>query len=310
MSKEVNVFDYSVISAYNELYNSKALQKKHLIADLIFIEKVKTPKKVVLLNSFFYVLKKDSERYLLHKTGVKDLPLEIKESEEVAYRGNGYTLIKKAVPYRVKRIHKYKFRHLVDKFAVFKHTDPLDFLLYKICCFAAYLSRCNFRCSSEPGFGKDSILNILDGLCGDVAIVQRPTIAKLEYLSLNKVLACNEMGNLKNEEMDEMNHYLLATGAHANKYTKRSRASRSYDTPEEYDISTLSLIIMYNDLKCYRNQEKYFDAVFDKQVRDRFMPFRFKGRIVEEFFEVSNSLKIAEQNEPLFLDFIHSIEYY
>ena len=146
--------------------------------------------------------------------------------------------------------------------------------------------RINVRASTSPGFGKDSILELLGELIGDIAIVQKPTIAKLEYLSMNKVLMVNELMNLTKQEYRDIEQYLLSVGAFKNNYTKRSRAGSQ--GKEDYDISKLSVLLTYNNLQDYLDGgipiEEYFDRTQTNQVKDRFIPFKFGGVIVTLHF--------------------------
>jgi len=312
--EQINLFDYSIVSAFNEQFYKNLLLKKHLVDEVIFITSVKTPDgkhyEEEELNAFFYVFKKDGHKYLVEKNCIDDVPIEVLDEEMVAYKGSGYKLVRNYSSHKIRPERIYSFRELIQKFAYFKHSCPKDFLLYKILCFASYFSRINFRCSSQPAFGKDSVLNLLNDISGNVSIVQKPTIAKLEYLSVNKVLVCNEMSNLTQKEQEEIEHYLLAVGAFANRYTKRSRGSKKHGSKEEYDISKLSLIILYNDIECYNSTDKYFDKIFPKQIIDRFPAFKFNGRIEENFGEIRNADDIAKSKKDDFLKIIRTIRYY
>jgi hypothetical protein len=118
------------------------------------------------------------------------------------------------------------------------------------------------------------------------------------------------MANLKKEERSEMEHYLLAVGDFSNSYTKRSRANKNYASQEEYDISKLSLAIMYNDVKCYPEGSTYFDDLFQKAVLGRFPAFKFNGTVTEDFEDIPDPAKVVTEHWDTFVDIIRTMQYY
>lgn len=309
------LFDFKVVAKFKDIYFKDLLQKQHLHEKELFIQSVKTPEdpegfEEAQINSFFYELKKEGKSYLLPSELIKELPLQVTESQRIGYKGNGYNLIKNYKPARFKPEKHHSFKEIVDGIAPFEHTDFLDFTLYKIGVMASLFDRLNFRCSSEPAFGKDSFMALLDDFTNNIGIIQNPTIAKLEFMSMNKILMCNEVVNLEKKEIRDIEQYLLSTGDFSNKYTKRSRGSSKHGSKEEYDISQLSLVVCYNNKDCYRKGTKYFDNMFQRAVLDRFPAFKFKGKLCEDFKEVNNATELAEKNIDFFVKLIRSINWW
>ena len=172
-----------------------------------------------------------------------DLPFKVITSEERDYKSDVYKIITKIQPISIPAEKRMNFRNLIDIMPAFNHTHPLHFLLYKIITLAAFVDRVNFRASTDAGFGKDSMVNIIAQLVDSTVNLYGATFAKLEYVLMNKLIVLNELGNLKKDGTMNMQEFLLATGAYFNTYTKRTRKTNS--TQEQYDISKLSLIILY-----------------------------------------------------------------
>jgi hypothetical protein len=119
----------------------------------------------------------------------------------------------------------------------------------------------------------------------------------------------NEMGNLKGEDKHNIQQFLLATGGFFNSYLKRTRAQDS--TSEVYDISKLSLGIIYNPpLDYVEKGQEYFDTMFTKAVANRFIPFYFDGELNEKFDSEFDVNKVVEENDILYKKVISTILWY
>ncbi|RLD79743.1 MAG: hypothetical protein DRJ15_08705 [Bacteroidetes bacterium] len=308
----MNKWDYKVVGKFNDIFYKDLLQKKHMGDGEKFIKTVNTPDNEESieeeLNTFFYPLVRGHQKFLLDSECINDLPVFVTKSDRVGYKGEGYNLIRGYETARFKPEKKFEFRQMIEDFASMNHEKNEDFLLWKIICFTSLIDRINVRISSAPGFGKDSIMDLINDLVGSIGIVQKPTIAKLEYLSLNKVLMVNELMNLSTQEYRDIEQYLLSVGAFKNSYTKRSRAGSQ--GKEDYDISKLSLVLSYNDVDCYPDPEAYFDKVQTKQIKERFLPFRFNGAITEVFPDIPDPEKEANNNKDYFVSVARTIKYF
>lgn len=281
--------------------------------DSIFTkENIISKKKCISLDGqkfYGYFMEKGHESFFLLDTHFNDLPCKIIEATEVDYRGDVFKLILRVSSITIPSEQKLTFRELVDVMPAFQHSNPKHFLLYKILAITSYVDRVNARISTDAGFGKDSVVNIISHLVDSTVNIYGATFAKLEYSLINKLIILNELGNLKAEEKISMQEFLLAVGAYFNTYTKRTRKTST--TQEEYDVSKLSLLIFYNLPEYYLGKaQEYFDQIFTKAVINRFIPFVFEGRLTTQFEKMIDTDKTMEENEDVYKDVIASLHYY
>ena len=315
-----NLWNYEVIQAFNELNYEGLLTKKDLSSNkevvikeaLRFVEndKGEITEELLQINNYFYILQKNTDRFLLSSQQINKLPIQVKEKEKIAYNKEGFWLIHKFSPVGFTSQKCMSFRELIDNFAFFEHSDSAQFKLWKILVLSAYISRINVRISTEPAFGKDSIVRLLDDLMEHVGVVQKPTLAKLEYLTNNKLILVNEFVNLNNTELRDIEQYLLTIGDFSNKYQKRSRANAGFGGTEEYDTSRLSVILTYNNKDCYPEDIKYFDDAHSKQIRERFLPFKFSGKLLHAFTREITPSIMAKNNKDFYIAIARTIKYY
>ena len=262
-----------------------------------------------------YFLEKNKVMYFLEDTPDEDttvleqLPIRVTQKFETDYNKAVFFMIEKYQSVKIPVELKLTFREMIDSIADYAHTNPLHWTLYKIIKMVGKLDRVNCRVVTELGFGKDSIINNISDLVGGVANIYGATYAKLEYSLKDDDLVFNEMGGLKGDDKANMQIFLLATGAYANKYLKRSRATD--DTQEEYDISKTSLTIIYNPPKYYITKgQEYFDQMFTPAVMSRFIPFFLTGKLDEEFDSEFDVQAVVDQSDSLYKDIISTILYY
>lgn len=324
VQEQSSLWNYEVVQAFNELNYQGLLTKKDLMGgkELVIKECVEfitenskdgTPivtEKIVELNNYYFILQKNTDRFLLRSDFVSKLPIQVKSFKKVAWNKEGFKLITNLSSVGFKPEKVFSFRDVVDNFAYFKHSNSNHFKLWKIISFSAYLSRINIRVASLPSFGKDSIMRLLDDLMENIGIVQKPTLAKLEHLTNNKVILVNEFVNLGKTESRDIEQYLLPIGDFSNKYQKRSRSSSTYGGSEEYDTSKLSIMLTFNNKNCYPEDTIYFDEAHSQQVKERFLPFKFDGILEQGFMRELNPKTIAESNRQFYIDMGRSISYY
>jgi len=308
----INKFNYSLISKFNEIVYSNLLFKKNLCGQEVF---VKDPKDMygdpIIVKDYFYPLAKDNKVYLLQSDLLNMLPVEVEVSEKIAIEKKGYHLIRNANPKGFGEEKTFEtFTEFINSFCDFEHENVYDFILWKIVCMMSYVTRVNVRISSNPAFGKDSVLKVINGFMGDISIVHNPTMAKIEWLLSSKVLVTNEVAGIKTADKENLQQYYLTCGDFSESYTKRTRATAK-DSEETYNISNLSNIIMFNDMDCYndKDKEKYFDNVFQKAVRERFLPLKFSGKITEKFSIIRNTKEEVETNMEYYKKTIKYIKY-
>lgn len=289
--------------SYNVLSNFRSEHYKNIIG----LEHVE--EEIVVDDVQLVHLQKNKKKFLLPLSKVDQLPLRVRSTEKINYKGKVWHRIKSADTVKKLAVKTMSFRTLVNTFCDYKHNSPTQFLLLKIIGLASEASRVNVRISSNPAFGKDSVIKVMGGLTDDAEIINNPTLAKLEYLLYNKVLALNEISALNKEERRDMAHFLQATGDLSNTYVKRSRAGQG--TSEEYDISKVSLLIFYNHLKHQVDSSEFFDNLFGDAVKNRFIPFYFEGNLdTRQFIQDDSPERVARENTEFFKDLIHNIQYY
>ena len=283
-----------------------------LYSDILSTENVKSKQKVIVHDGdkyYGYFMEKGKKQYFLPAAFMDKVPLKISQFKEIDYKGDVYDFIIKVDSIIIPSAPKLTFRDLVDIMPAFNHSNPIHFLLYKMVAIAGYCDRINARVSTDAGFGKDSVVNIIHELVDSTLNLYGATFAKLEYGLTNKLIILNEMGNLKKDEKIEMQEFLLATGAYFNTYNKRTRKTNS--TQETYNISDLSLLIFYNLPEYYTGKgQEYFDQMFTKAVVKRFIPLVFKGVITTKFEKLLDSKAIMDEHEPIYKDIIATLNYY
>ena len=300
-AKEFLMHNDSISAFNNELYS-----------DIFSQENIVSKKKVIVKDNvkyYGYYLEKGNEIFFMSDNLYSFLPFKVTDTEEIDYKGDVINFIHFVKSIKIPSEKQMSFRELVDVTPAFKHTNENHFLLYKICSIASWVDRTNFRVVTDAGFGKDSVVNILSYLVDSTANIYGATFPKLEYNLLNRLIVLNELGNLKKDDKQNMQEFLLATGAYFNTYTKRSR--RTADTLEQYDISDISLIVFYNLPGYYISKgQEYFDTMFTEAVNNRFIPFYFEGRLATKFGELIDPEKVLEYGRETYKKVIATLNYY
>lgn len=296
------------------IFHNDCIQKfnNELYDNIFTAENITSKHKAIKLKNdkfYGYFLEKEKVQYFMFSEQLEDLPFKVTEFEETDYKGEVFRVITGIKSINIPAEKKMSFRKLVDTMPAFTHTNPTHFTLYKIIAMAAYMDRINVRISTDAGFGKDSVVGIIQQLVDSTVNIYGATFAKLEYSLINKLMILNEMGNLKNEEKFSMQEFLLATGAYFNTYTKRTRKTST--TQEQYDISRLSLMIFYNLPSYYVGKaQEYFDQIFTRAVIHRFIPFVFEGRLTTKFEKIIDVDKITNENKDVYKDVIATLNHF
>lgn len=308
MTKEITkpeLFFYDVVSAFNEEFYKDLLTDAHVNGDRkpINIGTKDDPDIQV-----FYPLKKNKIIYALSADCIGDLPIMVHKTREITHYQNVYDIISSYSSAKFLEEKTFSFRELVDNLCAFEHENNTHFTLWKIIVLSSIIHRVAIRVSSPPAFGKDSVMKVLGDLTGEVVVIANPTVAKLEYRLMNKSIMLNEFANLKAEDRHGMEHFLQSVGDMSNIYEKHSRAGAG--TMETYDISKLSVLIAYNDMDCYPSQDRYFDKIFGKQTRERFVPLKFSGTMTQKFRLIPDAVKVAKDNGEFYKRFIRTMMWY
>jgi hypothetical protein len=265
----------------------------------------------IIVREYFYPFVKNNQRFLLKSDSLYLLPVKIEETQKVAIEKKGYYIITKFSPRGFGASKTFdSFKHFVDSFCDYTHTNDKDFIIWKIIAIMSYISRLNVRVATNPAFGKDSVFKVLNAFLGDIGIVHNPTIAKLEWLLPNRVIVTNEVGGIKSTDKYYLEQFYLTCGDFSNQYEKRSRAILK-GSHDKYDIHKLSNIVCYNRLEDYplSSQDKYYDMVFNKAVRERFLPLKLNGKITEKFSLIKNPEILVKENKKVYKEVIKYLKY-
>ena len=294
-------WDYSTLQSFREQYFSGIVPKAVL------------EEQVVIRDNYYWAFKLGKERYLIDIDAGDKFPIKIKNTSKFPYRGKVWNIVNEWASVKIRSEKTKDFREMVDDIANFKHNNDRHFLLMKLIAMTGLVSRVNARISSEAGFGKDCIYNVLGLLMGDVTVINPRTMPAVEYRLTNKIIVLNELSNLEQSQKDLMQELLLQIGDMKNKYQKSSRGITG-DSYDEYDISKLSLTILFNNFEYYKEVgqgDKFFDSVFQKAVRDRFIPFRLDGKLdMAQFSGSKDFTDLAKMNTVDFVRTIKSLIWY
>ena len=298
-------FVYSTLHEWSTKFYSELLTLSHQIGERKPINMGNKENPDIRV---FYIFKKDMKQYALPEEYLGELPILVTKTEKKINYRDVFDIITGFQSAKFRPVKAFEYRELINKLCDFEHAEPKDYALWRICATASLLGRVAFRVCSQPAFGKDSVMKVLGYLTGDVCVIANPTVAKLEYRLMNKVILLNEFANLKADDRYGMEHLLQSVGDMSNTYEKRSRASQG--TTEKFNIGDLSVVCAYNDLSCYQDNSKYFDSVFSDQTKDRFLPLKFRGQIKQQIPSIPDPKAEAAEHAEFLQAFMRTITYY
>jgi len=309
--KDKNIYlnHYDILAAFNEDYYKDLITKDHLGDETVI--------KYNDEQRFIYPVKYKGKLYAIPSSIIEQnkMPIKITKSVKTAYKSYVYHYVTKFSSVRIVENKALDFRELVNNIGDFNHTTKdTEFLIYKIAIISLYLRKGFCRTVSGAGFGKNSIPNIIKSLMTDVAIINPRSTAALEHKLIHKYIILDELTNLSKDQRDLMQEALLRIGDFTTSYEKGTRGSSKIGTKDEYNISKLSITILFNVLGYYvksNQQNKYFDYVFQPALLDRFLPLKFDGILdTTQFIHVSDPVKIAKELKEDIKNIIKSMKYY
>lgn len=210
------------------------------------------------------------------------LPIKPLKTTTVAHKGIAYEFIEQWASARFKSETNWTFKQFVDELSGLEHSNPKHYKLLWLIVLSQLYGRANIRVSTPPGFGKDSIIDIMRDLAGECASVQGPTLAKLQRLTAKKLVVINEVADLSKAEWNAIEKFLLEAGAGRTEIAKHSMGTDS-SVKSDIDISDLSISLYYNSADYYPEPENFFDFVTKGAIHDRFVPVNLNGRYTEDF---------------------------
>ena len=246
---------YDILSAFKEDYYRDLITKDHLGDETVI--------KVGEAQKFVFPVKYRGKLFALPSEIIESnkLPIKVTRSKKVGYRSNVYHVVNKYSSARIKEEKAHDWRELIDILGDFDHSKKdLDWLIYKIATMTAYIRKLFLRAVSEAGFGKNSFPSILKTLMADIGITNPRSTAAFEFKLIMKMVVLDELTNLEKAQRDLMQEALLRVADWTPTYEKGTRGSSKIGTKDEYDISKLSIMILYNIYDYYfqcNQQDKY-----------------------------------------------------
>lgn len=312
---------YDSLSEWKRQFYKDLLTSQHLIPGEIKINKIDFASggSQEHANFWGYMFEKDGKKYLLESKDTTGLQIDLSELmpfiasdlEKVAHKGVVYWLVHKPISAKFRPQKCMQFRELVDILSSFSHSNPVHQKLLVFIALTSMMDRANFRISTPPGFGKDSIVDTMGALIGNAATVENPTLAKLEYMTAFKWLVVNEINDIGKAEWKVVEQFLLATGAHKSEVTKHSRAMAG-GVKEILSLKNFSLALLYNDIDCYPEMKEYMDFITKKAVLDRFPAFRLYGSLTEDFniHRTVDVEKLVKDNFTVYKEILYTFSYF
>lgn len=304
-------WSYGVLNEFNRKYYNNIIYFNHLQEE----DYIESGSKNDPIYTPVWIFISNKRKYILHRDLENELPIKINDTSEVMHHKRPHYFINDYAPIKVKQERCMGFRELVDTFMPVKHSFPQDFLLYKIIALTSYITRVNLRVCSEASFGKDGVFNALRYITNKVAVTKARTFPRLEFNLRNDIVVLPELGNIEPAQMSLYQDFLLTVGDFSTTYDKSSLGSTQYKTLNSYDISSLSLIITYNNYDYYYNKKqetKFFDNMFQPAVLNRFFPIKLKGVINVSQFTIhySEMKETVKQMNDTFVKILRTLEWY
>lgn len=287
---------------------------KEIIPSDALNEEISIKNKLTEENEHFWMFIKNKKKYIIkskqRRTNpqtltlenydvLEDFPIIITNTKTITHFGKVIHVVSEYKSLKIGAEKGHTVKEIIDTIFPLEHSEPEQFKLLKIIAFASYVSRVNVRICSSAGAGKDSVFKILNLLMNDVCTINPRSTAAAEYRLTNKVLILNELSNLGSEQVALMQELMLLIGDMSMNYNKSTRGNKSIGSYDTYDISELSVIILYNNIEYYMkvNQEKkFFDNVFQGAVPDRFLPIKLTGRILMSQFDNKPNIRTLLNN--------------
>lgn len=307
-NKNMLMKHYDVLSSFREYFYSELILNDHLGDEMAI--------KVGEEQTFIFPARRNGKIFAIPSSIVekKALPIRIKKTDKIAHRNNVYHYVTGYSSTRVAEKRTMSFKEMIDILSDFQHSNPEELKIYTIVTFMMYARKGFVRCVSEASFGKNSIPGIMKMLLSDIAIINPRSNAALEHKLMNKLLVLDELTMLEKAQRSLMQDSLLRIADGAPSYEKGTRGNAKHGTKDEYDITQLSIQIMYNVYEYYVQSgqgDKYFDNIFTFAVKDRFLPLHFEGTMDSlQFSEIDKPRQVMHEVENDILSLMRALKYY
>ena len=311
----MSIFNYQTLTQFKQArFGSNVLTFEDLVKERLFdkleiYDEIKKAWSGLPKEYHMWIARKEKKDYQILNDDVKDLPIKIQAIELVREDKVIYHFVKEhsKIGFTPKRY--FSFRELVDKFCEIRHSNKPHQRLMWIVALMSHLQRVNARVVGNTELGKDSTFDILGYLTNKVVVLDEPeSIPRIKSAMTNSsILVLNEIA-FNAELFQIFNKIYRALGSNKPYYfpPKLDKSGSS----ASIDVSQLSLITCYNTLAegSKTEKEKYFEFIFGTPVSERFIPFKFNGKIdVKQF---NSNIQYNDDVDMQLLEISRTIEWY
>lgn len=277
-----------------------------------------------------YRVKKGGIRYVLPSrvkqpgTGFVDvaslMPIKIKgDCERVFIKGARKYAVhvvepQHIIPFRIVPDKQMDFASLIDA-VDFKHSVPLEYTLWKIIALTARCSRIHVCLSTNPAWGKSSIVSVFHDVFDRMMPLDAPKTqaALAKGISSDGVMVLDECAKLGADAANFISPVLFQVAGHNPRLNYSTAGSAEYKTKGTFDIGELSSIILYNRFgKEYTEQKHFFDWMFPNKeaLNSRYLRLKPSDGELDtaQFRGVDTTLR--DEDTQLFVSMAKSMCYY
>lgn len=317
-TNDKTIFSFSLLASFSAKMYETLLYLHNL--------NTATPKVIEWKDNFLpvhgYILIKGNQRYVLNQydedsdeDNVNKLPIRVNNYAELDSKSNDVVCyITEYSSFKVKPELIYNFKEIIHMDNII-HSNESAWTLYKIISHACRYGRINLRIAANKNWGKTSYFQMLDYLLNKCYVITNPQSFAGMSLGITDdgVLILDEIsGDIPSEDKRSIAKFLYQLGDLRNKIKSGTAGSLSYNTKPMYDVTNLSCVILYNPIGYYNDKNKYFDFMFTNSpaINDRFLPLYLSdGELPIDQFSKSKHLKLTEDHERLFKDYMKSCEW-
>ena len=261
------------------------------------------------LNHQGYVIKdnKNKKLYFLKSEYINDMPIRVRETQEVVYKNKVYNLIKSLDKVGMKQDNTMTNEEFYNAWFPFPHTNPIHLDILKICTLSAMLERCYFRIITNKGFGKTGVIASMLSLTGDGIKIDKDTShAKLSTSLDHDFVHFDETGGLSTEFSRILGNLFFGTAdGTSNIYQHNTTGSNI--TKSRYDITKFGYCITHNPPESYLEKgQEPFEQQFRIEVFDRIPCFELSGMLDTDSMIVKERdwFEFIKENKDFYRKFV------
>lgn len=258
---------------------------------------------------------------LLGNTDIRDmLPLKIATMEQFPYQNAIYMIPTNTglKSFKIPAEKKLTFRELVDNYFNVEHTEPKQFLVYKLLIIGSFVGKYNWRVCTGAGFGKNGVIEVLSNLTRTAKVYCPKSDPKLMTMFDGQdLLVIDEWMDLDIAKKQTLEYVFRGASDGRTDLLNNALTSTTYKTKDNYDLSKLSIGFIYNELSYYMppniskdKRGEYFDNLYTLATKERFLPLYFSGRINLEQFDIENDREVYLRHKDDLRDWVMSLMYY